>query len=204
MAFADIAGIPTWQNEIYAAELLAFVVLLVRVVSLRLARSYPALTTWLAFNILTSAVFWIVRMGDAPYHWYFVFDESSFILLYCWMVLTLYANVLRDLPGLASLARRVIQVVLPVSAIGSLSLLAFERAPGGPVTSVYVVGRALITALALFVLMITAFIAWFPVRVSRNTIVYSIGFTVYLVSFSASQFLQNSGTACRGWVASWL
>ena len=199
MWFATITGVPPWQNALFAGNLLAFVALLVRVVSLRLTRSYPALIVWLVFNVAASIPPWILAMDMRFYRWFFVCAESSEVLLFCWMVLELYAGVLRGLPGLATVARRIIQIVLPVTVVASLSLLAGDANPRGPVMTVYVASRVLITALVLFVLAITAFMSWFPIRVPRNTLVYLIGFAVYLLPSGASLFLRNSGHA-----ATWL
>ncbi|MGA2184027.1 MAG: hypothetical protein ABSH47_13440 [Bryobacteraceae bacterium] len=185
--------VPVWQLALFACNLLAFVALLVRIVSIRLAKSYPALVVWLGVNIVLSLLPWVVRMSYLFYHWFFICAEGSTLFLYLFTVLELYGKVLRNLPGLASAARVLIQVVVPASAIGSASLLAFESHPVTYLDWLYRVDRTVITTLVLFVLMITAFMVWFPIRVSRNTVVYSVGYAAYLTPKGASLFLMNSG-----------
>ena len=185
-------NVPVWQVVLFACNLLAFVVLLARLVSLRLARSYPALVVWLGVNIVLSLLPWIVRMDRRSYSWFYIFTEGSTLVLYLLTVLELYGNVLKSLPGLASTARWVIPAVVTASAIGSASLLAFEGRPAKYLDWLFRVDRTAITCVVLFVLMITAFMVWFPIRVSRNTVVYSIGYAAYLVPKGAAIFLMNA------------
>jgi hypothetical protein len=76
-----------------------------------------------------------------------------------------YGKVPRNPTGLASAARRVIFTIVAISAIGSVPLLAFET-PGH--------GHRLVLSSrpngdhqpGTFVLLVTAFLVWFPIRVS--------------------------------------
>jgi hypothetical protein len=193
MLHAIVPGIPAWQVAFYGCNIVAFAALLVRIISLRLAKSYPALVVWLAANAAFSSLPWIVRMDFLFYHWFFIYTESFELLLYLLTVLELYGKILKTLPGVASTARIFIQIVVPASAIGSALLLAMERHPVSYLDWFYRVDGAVITTLVLSVLMITAFMVWFPIRVSRNTVIYSIGYAVYMVPKGASLFLMNSG-----------
>jgi hypothetical protein len=192
MSFATNTGAPPWQLTVYALNNAAFLALLVRLVSIRIVRTYPALTGWLIVNLFGAGTAWAIPMDFDAFRWLYVVGESFNLIFFSWMVFQLYTGVLESYPGIASLARRVIQVILPLSVIGSLCLLPFEVTPRGPVTLTYLVSRTLIAALALFVLMITAFMVWFPVRVHRNAMIYSIGFALFLVPKAASMFLTNS------------
>jgi len=200
MALVIYPGVPAWQAALYGCNLLAFVALFARIVSIRLAKSYPAMSVWLGVNIVLSLLPWIVRMHHRSYSWFFICAEGSELFLYLFMVLELYGKVLRNLSGLASTARRVIPVIVTASVIGSASLLSFEGRPAKYLEWFYRVDRTVITSMVLFVLMITAFMVWFPIRVSRNTVVYSVGYAAYLVPKGASLFLLNSGHVA-GWLS---
>ena len=197
MPLMIIPDVPVWQLALFACNLLAFVALLVRIVSIRLAKSYPALVVWLGVNTVLSLLSWIVPMDLLFYHWFFICAEGFTLFLYLFTVLELYGRVLRNLPGLADTAKTLIQVAVPASAIGSASLLVFESHPVTYLDWFYRVDRTVITTLVLFVLMITTFMVWFPIRVSRNTVVYSAGYAAYLVPKGASLFLMNSGHGVR-------
>ena len=190
---ALVPDTPVWQLALFACNLLAFVALLVRILSIRLARAYPALVAWLGVNIVFCSLPWIVQMDFLVYHWFYICSESLELLLYLLTVLELYSKVLKSLPGLASAARIFIQIVVPASAIGSVSLFAVEKHPVSYLDWFYRVDGTVITTLVLFVLMITAFMVWFPIRLPRNTVVYSVGYAAYLVPKGASLFLMNSG-----------
>jgi hypothetical protein len=40
--------------------------------------------------------------------------------------------------------------------------------------------------------MITAFMVWFPIRVSRNTAIYSVGYAAYMVPKAAALFMSDA------------
>lgn len=185
-------GDPPWRLAVYALTSIAFPALLLRLVASRLVRSYAALTSWLVVNVIGAAATWTITMDPRSYRWFYFAEEGCNVIFLSWMVFQLYARVLERWPGIASVARRVMQFVLPLSTIVSLLLLAFEVTPRGPVTLIYLVSRTVVAALVLCVLAITAFMVWFPIRVSRNTVVYSIGFALLLVPKAASMFLTNS------------
>ena len=185
---------PTWQVALLGCNIVAFATLFLRVVSTRQIKSYPALVSWLGFNIALGFVPLFVHMDVLFYYWFFIAVESCSLMLYLFTVLELYGKVLKGLPGLASTARIVIQVVVPASAIVALAVLGLERLP---VVSYldwfYRIDGTVITTLLFFVLMITGFMVWFPVRIARNTVVYSLGYAAYLLPKAASLFLRNSG-----------
>ncbi len=191
--FTVIPGIPPWQIVLDACNILAYVTLFTRVLSIRLTKSYPALTAWLAVNIVLTSLPWLVRMDLLAYYWFYIWSESLELVLYLFTMLELYGKVLKSLPGLASTARVFIQVVVPASALGALSLLAFENHPHSYLDWYYRAGGAVMATLVFFVLMITGFMVWFPIRVTRNTMIYSVGYATYLVPKAASLFLTNSG-----------
>jgi len=161
MSFVTNTGFTPWRVAVYALTNIAFLVLLVRLVSIRLVRAYPALTGWIVVNVISAGASWTIPMDFDSYRWFYVVSEGLNLVFFSWMVFQLCAGVLESFPGTASMARRVIQVILPLSVVGSLSLLPFEVTPRGRVTFIYLVSRTLMAALAVFVLLIAAFMVWF-------------------------------------------
>jgi len=185
-------GDPHWLLAVYAVASLTFPVLLVRLMLVRLVRSYPALTGWLAVNIIDAGISWTVAMNVGAYRWFYFAEEGFNVVFLAGMVFQVYSRVLEGLPGIASVSRRAMQVILPLSTIASLLLLSLEVTPRGPVTLIYLVSRTVVAALALFVLAITAFMVWFPIRVHRNAVVYLAGLALFFIPKAASMFLTNS------------
>jgi hypothetical protein len=198
MPLVIIPNIPVWQLALFACNLLAFLALLARIVSSRLVKSHPALVIWLGVNIGGCVVPWVVRMRARSYGWFYICAEGLTLVLYLFMVLELYSKVLRNLASLATIVRWAIPAIVTASAIGGASLLALEQRPVFYLDWLFRVDRTVITSLVLFVLMITAFMVWFSIRVSRNTVVYSVGYAVYLVPKGASLLLMNSGHGTQG------
>jgi len=188
-----LTGVPRWQLVLFACNLVAFATLLARIVFIRLASSYPALVVWVAANVVLGILPWIVPMDMLAYYWFYICEEGLTLILYLFTVLELYSRVLKDLPGLDSLTRIAIPVIAGAATVVSTSLLAFEARPVSYLAWLYRVDRTVITTMVVFVLMITAFLVWFPIRVSRNTVVYSVGYAAYMVPKGASLFLMNSG-----------
>ena len=193
LLLAVLPATPAWQIALFGFNLLAFVLLLLRLVYIGLAKAYPALMVWLAINITLSMVPWIISMTVQSYYWFFMFAEGITDFLYLFLALELFGKVLRNLRGFASVARWTIPFVVLLSAAASAALMAFEGQPARYIDWFYRVDRAVITSLIVFLLTITAFMVWFPIRISRNTVVYSVGYAVYLVPTGASMFLRNSG-----------
>ena len=183
---------PPWRVAVYAVTNITFALMLVRLTAARLVRSYTALTSWLVENVVGAGLNWTVAMNFDTYRWFYFAEEGCNIIFLSWMVFQLYAQVLQGLPGIASVSRRAMQVILPASTIVSLLLLAFEVTPRGPVTLIYLVSRTVTATLVMFVLAITVFMVWFPIRVSRNTVVYLIGLALFFVPKAGSMFLTNS------------
>ena len=185
-------GDPLWRLAVYALSNIACLGLLVRLLVSRLVRSYMALTGWLMVSLVGAGAIWGIPMGFDTYRWFYFAAEGLNVIFFSWMVFQLYARVLERLPGIASVSRRAMQVILFLSTMASLLLLGFEVTPRGPVTLMYLVARTVMAALALFVLAITAFMVWFPVRVYRNGVIYMAGLALFFVSNAASMFLTNS------------
>jgi hypothetical protein len=193
MLQAVVTGTPAWQVALQTCNLLAFVLLLVRIVSIRLTGSYPALVVWTCANIAMSALALAMPMSKVFYYWFYIVAASAALILYLLAVLELYSKVLTHLAGFASAVRLAIPAIVTISVLISASLLPFEGTPVRYIDWFYRIDHVVIVSLIVFVLIITGFLAWFPIRVPRNSVVYSVGYAAYLVPAGAVLFLANSG-----------
>jgi hypothetical protein len=57
--------------------------------------------------------------------------------------------------------------------------------------AVFVMGRAICSSLAIFLLLITAFLVFYPVPLSRNVIVHTVVYAVYFLSLTMTYFVRN-------------
>ncbi|MGD0435809.1 MAG: hypothetical protein ABSB86_05060 [Bryobacteraceae bacterium] len=103
----------------------------------------------------------------------------------------LYSIVLRDLAGIASASRRYIKITLALAIGFSALLLVFEKTPGSTVARFLIFERVAVSSLVVFVILISVFLLYYPIHLSRNAVVYSIGYAFYFLIKAAALFIGN-------------
>src|SRR5262245_41759144 len=85
--------------------------------------------------------------------------------LYLLVILELYHLVLKNHAGIATFARRALMITLAISTVISLATLFFEaQEPNFNVVRTYVlIERLILSSLLVFLLLFTAFLAYFPI-----------------------------------------
>jgi len=169
--------------------------LILRLVASKLRRTYPFFFSYIALALVQSAVLAMFPRDSLPYRYVWA---TTLILMDCMQALVvseLYTVVLRDLGGFARLARRYVKIAFALAVIVSLLLLALEKTPKGPVGTAVIVDRVVAVALVILVLLITGFLVYYPIPLSKNTVVYSIGFAAYFSTKSAGRILETISTS---------
>src|SRR5205807_64745 len=104
---------------------------------------------------------------SASYRYSWLITQALLTCFCALIVLELYTLVLRDLTGIASASRRYLKICLGIAIVGSLLLLLVEQTPHG-ITNIFVtMERALFTSLLIFVLLLTGFLAYYPIPINR-------------------------------------
>lgn len=169
--------------------------LLLRLWHARLLRAYPFFASYLAYRVVRGIALHGFKYGTNAYAWVFLTSEPLFWLAYILVVLELYSLVLRNYRGIASLGRWVLTAGLFASiVISGLSLQADLSNPGErfPVILYFsVIERGVIFSLVIFLLLITGFLRWYPVPLSRNVIVHSMVCSLYFLSTTAGLLVRN-------------
>ncbi len=160
-----------------------------------LHRVYPVFFCYWVLDALISAVMFLpvslvvaqrIRSGYQVVEWIFYFL----------LVLELVDRVLADHPGLARLGRRVIQFVMVAAAVAAVYTLKFEMAVQFTLPEnlrlLFQAERAVSACLLIFMILINAFLWTFPVRLSRNTRAYCLGFTLFFLVTSVAPFFINT------------
>lgn len=184
--------IPTLQDVLLVLQTIAIVGLIARLLLAKLHKVYPFFFSYLVLVLLQSAVLAPVPYNSLFYRYAWVASEILIVCLQALIVLEMYSAVLRDLGGFANLARRYIKVTLGIAVVISLLLLGLEKTPKGPVGVTFIFERVVVLALVILVLLITVFLVYYPVPLNKNVIVYSIGFTIYLLTKAAARLVQNA------------
>ncbi len=190
-----MTALPRYEQILLFLNIGVPLILLLRIFGLRLATTYPALTAYVFTEMLVAVLPVALQLNVTrwPYAYFYMTSEVLGIVLYMVMVLELYGSILRDLTGIASAARRYLYICLTGSIVGSVLLLAAERQPRYVLERFYALDRVLVSSVALFVLFITAFLVWFPLRVPRNAVIYLIGYALFMVPRALALLVQNSG-----------
>jgi hypothetical protein len=185
--------LPIDQLILLVAQTALLICLIVRIWSAALYRVYPYFFTYLLAELLQTVILAATpfRGGAYPYVW--IATEAIVVCFQALIVGELYRVILRDLPGIASISRRYITVTLGVAIFGSLLLLQLEETPAGLVSTFLVIDRAIVFSLVIFILLASAFLAYYPVPLNRNVIVYSIGYAVYFLAKATALFIRTLG-----------
>ncbi len=168
------------------------IAVVVRLLVQRLVATYAFVAAYLVVVAIQGAVPWFVANGTDLYSRLYFLTEGTWVALSALVVLDLYGAVLKDLPGLASVARKFIQWALGLSVVVSLSLLYFEQMSRNLLVDFFIFERIITTSLLILVFLITAFLSYYPVQLGRNTIVYTIGYTVLFMARSSGLFLLDA------------
>jgi hypothetical protein len=146
----------------------------------KLAGMYRLLFLYFLADLLQS----LLALGFPAFPWrvYAATQPLKWILSF-WFVLELYGRVLAPQPALAKFARGTVGVLLAASAGISLASI-FAGHPQAlewdwAATAFYRFDRTIDSATAIFLLLMSVFLLWYPVKVRRNVATYMTGFILY-------------------------
>jgi hypothetical protein len=206
----------SWEIPQFISD--GFACLLVcRLVLLRLHAVYRVFCYFLIFDLISSGIAF-VELGafnaNVAYRITWIGMRVVAWILSLWMVYALLDAVLANFRGIFKLSRKMLNATLLVALVVALFTAEPEYSVGGLAGSSHMMGRALGLALVLervvcsaallALVAILGFILWFPVKLPRNLVVFSIGFVAYFAintglllieSFVSHTISQNIGNA---------
>ncbi|MGE5645118.1 MAG: hypothetical protein ACM336_04940 [Acidobacteriota bacterium] len=197
------------ERFIWLLSTAGYLLLFLRLRHERLNRTYRFFAAYLLFHVvrslglaLAAPVGRLVAKDSSAgfaadlYGWVWVATEPILWLLYILIVLELYGLVFQKYKGIASLGRWAIFAGLGIALAISSLMLSADLSNSGAETShilLYVAAahRGVASSLVIFLLLITAFLSWYPVPLSRNVVVHSIAYAVYFLSATVSLLIRN-------------
>ena len=182
---------PTEQIVLLIVQTSILLGLVLRLRVTGLSQTYPWFFGYLIFASLQNLLSPFFPFDSVNYRYYWLVTQALLTCFCALIVLELYALVLRDLTGIASASRRYLKTCLGLAIVGSLLFLLLEQTPHTVVSIFMVIDRALFTSLLIFVLLLTAFLAYFPIPINRNLVVYSIGYAVYFMAKASGLLAKN-------------
>jgi hypothetical protein len=185
-----------------------YLLLFIRLRIAGLHRCYRFFCLYLLFRVLRALLLigvpWGVkqleRRPNVPfatnaYGWVWILTEPALWIFWVLVVLELYSLVLQNYKGIASLGRWVLLAGLVVAVgISFLTLPADLSNPAEKypiVRQFLVIGRGVASSLVIFLLVISCFLAWYPVPLSRNVVVHCIVYAGYFLSTTLALLLRN-------------
>jgi hypothetical protein len=187
-----LSRVETWLTVLSA---LATAALAFRMAREKLHRIYPFFYTWLIAEVIRAAVLLPMRPRRSLYAWTYVFTEPVIWLLYFLIVWELYSLVLRSHPGIATAGKRTMLVTMTVALVlVAVSLQSDLSNPGQPfpiLLFIHVGGRAVVSTLGVFLLLVTLVLLKFPIRLSRNAVYYCVGYAVFFCVKAAVLLWRN-------------
>jgi hypothetical protein len=177
------------------AEPVSAVLLLTRLWHSGLLRRYRRLALYLLSLIAELIPEHAVERYSDEYLRAFVAVESAQWLFQILVILEMFAIVLHDYPAINAYWRRFIVVALVAAAVlsGLFAVFIHQAGPGQyPLVDEYMlVSRVIAFTLLAFFILLLGFLFWFPVPLSRNAVVYTIGFAVYFGSRALIRLASN-------------
>ena len=178
--YLDIAGaaavvVSLWLNGLY--------------------RVYRRLFLYLSLDLVQSLLAALFQSNVYVYGWiYFVFRTLK-IVVAVFLVLEVYRLALADHPALAALGRKTVAVVMAAAGliVASGLVIDYSAEPARyPILKGFrVFERTMDGWMAVFLLLISCFIAGFPVRMKRNVALYIGGFVAWSLAHSSMLLLIN-------------
>lgn len=172
----------------------ALALLIVRLLASGLARRYKYFFCYLAVDLLQTAAPFFIPFTN-PYFYFFLATEGLMLCLYVLIVFELYSIVLRDLKGIATVARWFTVAAVGISIVLPLLLRRALPRPRYPIEQVFLLEIPVVSSLVLFILLLTLFLAYYPIPLHQNALVYAAGYAVYFLSKAALLFLSNAGSS---------
>jgi len=189
-----------WLSAIWYLNLTATLALIASLAGNGLFRVYRCLFAYLVADASQTLILMAVRSHKSLYAYLYLGGQSVKLLLAVFVILELYRLALEGRPALARFGRNVVSYWLAAAAaVAALGLALDRRVPPGRSPILHYFNsfeRTMDAWLLIFLVMISVFIAWFPIRLKRNGGLYIAGFAVYFLSRVIGLLLTN-------WVPAW-
>jgi hypothetical protein len=183
------------ERALFYLNFIAELVLLWRLVHAKLYRTYSPLFCYWMVQALGSAALMTIPIASRRYVYGYWAAETINVLMAVFVVQDLYRIALLGHPAVASFARRTVLAAMAIAAAVTLSgiRLDFTMLPGQypDVHHFFTFERSMNFLTLLFLLIVSALLLWFPIRVRRNMVVYISGFVVFSASRSFGLLLYN-------------
>jgi hypothetical protein len=184
-----------WLTAIWYLNLAATVALALNLVRTGLVRVYRFFFVYLAADAAQSVAGLLLRTHKKAYAWNYFISQPLKVVLAVFVILELYRVVLAQRPALARFGRDSVGYALAAAAVGAFSLLMLDSAipPGQDriLHRLFSFERTMDLWMLFFLIAISVFMTWFPVRMTRNGALYIGGFAIYFLARATGLLAVN-------------
>ena len=174
----------------------ACVLLLAKLAGTKLYKAYPKFSFFIGFQIIRFFVLALLPVRSAAYGRIFFSTLPLLWILYVLVLLEVFQAALAEVPGVASFSRKFVISALGVGvtlAISTLFLNLQHKNPEYVLLENFVLAdRVIELALLLFLLLLTAFLGYYPVAIHRNARIHTAIFSFYFFAKTAILLLRST------------
>jgi len=187
-------GLLSYEQIPFLLQAVALCGALVRIFSAGLHRIYRFFTCYLLAKACQLAIPLLIARNRRLYGNVYMATEGLIVCLSALVVLELYTLILKDLTGLATVSKSYIRKAIGAAIVLAIVLLDVPSASWLHGLAFFLaIDRTIVCSLLVFVFLITAFLAYYPIPLNRNVIFYSIGYAFYFTCQVAGILTVNSG-----------
>lgn len=186
--------IGTTIDFLAAAQTVLYAVLILKLWRDKLVSKYRFFATYLVVSeVLGILVVALPRHTDVYAYFYF-FSQPFHIIVTFMAISEVYGLVLKNLPGIEGFGKKVVlpaSVVISVLLSGATLFFGWTGGHGKPgfLDSYLTIEQFLYGSILLVVLLISAFLAFLPLPLSKNAVLHSTTFAVYVLSHTVARML---------------
>jgi len=184
-----------WLGAIWYLNFAGTLALILTLARNGLYRVYPFLFAYLATDAAQTTALLLLTKHSTAYGWTYVFSQLGKVALAVFVIVELYRVALAQRPALARFVRNTVGQVLAAAAALALSLLMLDSSiRAGHSVILHRVNsfeRTMDVWMLAFLIIICIFMTWFPVRMTRNGMLYIAGFVAYFLSRATGLLLTN-------------
>lgn len=162
-----------------------------------LAKVYKLFFLYLVSDFLSSIAALSIPYDTKLYGYAYISLQTLKIGIAAMALVEIYGLAMARTPALAAFGRRTVGYFLAAAALLPLAAAYLDHAPTSqPILRAYLLfERTLDATIALFLILISIFLGWFPIQLRRNVVIYIVGFIVWFLSRSTGLHLviQRAG-----------
>jgi hypothetical protein len=185
----------SWQTGVLLLTAMLTAVVLVKLWHAGLIKIYRLLFCFLAVDLLSSAVPFLIDFHSTAYGNTYFSLQTLKIVIAAFMLVEIYSLALERHPALAQFGRNTVGYMLAAAAVMPAIVLLVDRSATTKtplfVRMFFLFEQTTNATMAIFLILLSLFLAWFPVRMRRNVIVYIGGFIAWSLSRSAMLLVIN-------------